>query len=58
MEEDPNSTQYFEGDYNGDGISDLLFLIRNRETGKPRKAEKKEDTTSNCTQTVIKDTIR
>ncbi len=26
LEDNPEATQYFEGDFNGDGISDLLFF--------------------------------
>jgi RHS repeat-associated protein len=36
-EENPDSTQYFEGDFNGDGLSDMLFF--NPETGNWRAAE-------------------
>ncbi|MCL8267601.1 hypothetical protein M9Y82_13335 [Leptospira weilii] len=41
MEEDPNSTQYFEGDYNGDGISDLLFF--NPKSGNWKAAEGRKE---------------
>ncbi|WP_244265096.1 SpvB/TcaC N-terminal domain-containing protein [Leptospira alexanderi] len=40
-EEDPNSTQYFEGDYNGDGISDILFF--NPKSGNWKAAEGRKE---------------
>ncbi|UML79774.1 SpvB/TcaC N-terminal domain-containing protein [Leptospira kirschneri] len=40
-EEDPNSTQYFEGDFNGDGISDLLFF--NPKSGNWKAAEGRKE---------------
>ncbi|EMO81098.1 insecticide toxin TcdB middle/N-terminal domain protein [Leptospira kirschneri str. 200801774] len=41
IEEDPNSTQYFEGDFNGDGISDLLFF--NPKSGNWKAAEGRKE---------------
>ncbi|WP_036024943.1 SpvB/TcaC N-terminal domain-containing protein, partial [Leptospira noguchii] len=41
IEEDPNSTQYFEGDYNGDGISDILFF--NHQSGNWKAAEGRKE---------------
>ncbi|UOG62592.1 SpvB/TcaC N-terminal domain-containing protein [Leptospira noguchii] len=41
IEEDPNSTQYFEGDYNGDGISDILFF--NPKSGNWKAAEGRKE---------------
>ncbi|WP_061218192.1 SpvB/TcaC N-terminal domain-containing protein [Leptospira weilii] len=40
-EEDPNSTQYFEGDFNGDGISDILFF--NPKSGNWKAAEGRKE---------------
>ncbi|WP_082270510.1 SpvB/TcaC N-terminal domain-containing protein [Leptospira interrogans] len=40
-EDDPNSTQYFEGDFNGDGISDLLFF--NPKSGNWKAAEGRKE---------------
>ncbi|MBF3377050.1 hypothetical protein ISU90_08675 [Leptospira borgpetersenii serovar Balcanica] len=41
IEEDPNSTQYFEGDFNGDGISDMLFF--NPKSGNWKAAEGRKE---------------
>ncbi|EMJ93443.1 SpvB/TcaC N-terminal domain-containing protein [Leptospira alstonii] len=40
-EDDPNSTQYFEGDFNGDGISDILFF--NPKSGNWKAAEGRKE---------------
>ncbi|WP_032927083.1 SpvB/TcaC N-terminal domain-containing protein [Leptospira santarosai] len=40
-EDDPNSTQYFEGDFNGDGISDILFF--NHQSGNWKAAEGRKE---------------
>ncbi|EMY76557.1 virulence plasmid 65kDa B protein [Leptospira weilii serovar Ranarum str. ICFT] len=41
LEDDPHSTQYFEGDFNGDGISDLLFF--NAKSGNWKAAEGRKE---------------
>ncbi|EQA80440.1 virulence plasmid 65kDa B protein [Leptospira alstonii serovar Pingchang str. 80-412] len=41
IEDDPHSTQYFEGDYNGDGISDILFF--NPKSGNWKAAEGRKE---------------
>ncbi|WP_406600534.1 SpvB/TcaC N-terminal domain-containing protein [Leptospira sanjuanensis] len=40
-EDNPESTQYFEGDFNGDGISDLLFF--NPKSGNWKAAEGRKE---------------
>ncbi|PJZ70254.1 hypothetical protein CH373_12445 [Leptospira perolatii] len=40
-EDNPDSTQYFEGDFNGDGISDMLFF--NPESGYWKAAEGRKE---------------
>ncbi|TGK68080.1 hypothetical protein EHQ13_01490 [Leptospira gomenensis] len=40
-EDNPDSTQYFEGDFNGDGISDLLFF--NPKSGNWKAAEGRKE---------------
>ncbi|ASV12350.1 hypothetical protein B2G51_12380 [Leptospira santarosai] len=41
LEDSPDSTQYFEGDFNGDGISDLLFF--NPKSGNWKAAEGRKE---------------
>ncbi|EMO21338.1 virulence plasmid 65kDa B protein [Leptospira santarosai str. HAI134] len=41
LEDSPDSTQYFEGDFNGDGISDLLFF--NHQSGNWKAAEGRKE---------------
>ncbi|WP_254844210.1 SpvB/TcaC N-terminal domain-containing protein [Leptospira santarosai] len=41
LEDSPDSTQYFEGDFNGDGISDVLFF--NHQSGNWKAAEGRKE---------------
>ncbi|WP_016761880.1 SpvB/TcaC N-terminal domain-containing protein, partial [Leptospira kirschneri] len=41
LEDNPEATQYFEGDFNGDGISDLLFF--NPKSGNWKAAEGRKE---------------
>ncbi|MDI7199939.1 SpvB/TcaC N-terminal domain-containing protein [Leptospira santarosai] len=41
LEDSPDSTQYFEGDFNGDGISDVLFF--NPKSGNWKAAEGRKE---------------